>query len=158
MHRYLLMMLFWGGAFAICSSIFCLIRKFTIKRSLYIVTFAAYIGCLLSLTLLYGTTYPDHQYQLIPFITLIRNIKGQNYYYIQQVLVNIVMFLPMGVLFKIKDTKLKYTLASGFIVSLLIESAQFILKRGVFDVDDLILNTLGTLFGFIIAKNLTDSK
>lgn len=73
-------------------------------------------------------------------------------------LVNIVMFLPMGVLFKIKDTKLKYTLAAGFIVSLLIESAQFILKRGVFDVDDLILNTLGTLFGFIIAKNLTDSK
>ena len=38
---------------------------------------------------------------------------------------------------------------SGFGLSLLVESIQLIFKVGCFDVDDLILNTLGVLFGYL---------
>ena len=40
----------------------------------------------------------------------------------------------------------------SFLFSLIIESCQYIFKVGVFDVDDLLLNTIGRLIGYIIYK------
>ena len=40
----------------------------------------------------------------------------------------------------------------SFLFSLIIESCQYIFKVGVFDVDDLLLNTIGGLIGYIIYK------
>ena len=36
--------------------------------------------------------------------------------------------------------------------SLVIEIVEYITKTGVFDIDDLIMNTLGTVIGYFIAK------
>ena len=40
--------------------------------------------------------------------------------------------------------------ASGFSLSLLVETVQLIAKVGCFDVDDLILNTLGAAIGYML--------
>jgi Glycopeptide antibiotics resistance protein len=63
---------------------------------------------------------------------------------------NIMLFVPFGFLMPITwpgISKFKYTLFSGFSFSLLIELSQLLNFRQT-DIDDLLLNTLGTLVGY----------
>lgn len=66
---------------------------------------------------------------------------------------NVCLFIPLGILFcaALPDYK-KYGLPVLFcgLYSLLIELFQLITHFGVFDVDDIILNTFGGLLGYII--------
>ena len=50
------------------------------------------------------------------------------------------------------------TILCGFGLSLLIELLQFVFGTGVSEVDDLILNTLGTLIGFVIFSKIKHWK
>jgi glycopeptide antibiotics resistance protein len=68
---------------------------------------------------------------------------------------NIICFIPFGFLLPTLSYKRGYKngvtvtlLATVF--SILIETAQVIAKVGAFDVDDILLNTLGGLIGYII--------
>ena len=83
-------------------------------------------------------------------------------------LLNVILFVPFGYLlpafyssFKDRgsaDTKYDFnwwmTTASGFFFSLLIETAQLVLKIGVFELDDLVKNTMGAAAGWLIWKLL----
>lgn len=64
---------------------------------------------------------------------------------------NVIGFIPYGIfipiLFARTDSLFKLLLI-GFLSSLTIETIQLIFDVGVFDVDDLILNTLGTISGY----------
>ncbi len=67
------------------------------------------------------------------------------------VLLNIAMFVPLGVLLPLLWEKFRRwygMLAAGFSVSLVIEAVQYLAHRGIFDVDDLAANTLGAMVGF----------
>lgn len=67
------------------------------------------------------------------------------------VLLNIGMFGPLGVLLPLLSEKLRKwyrMLAAGFLTSLAIETVQYLAGRGLFDVDDLFCNTLGAMIGF----------
>ena len=69
-------------------------------------------------------------------------------------LLNILLFIPFGFLFPYiwpRAGKLKNTALSGFSFSLLIEISQLFNNRHP-DIDDLLLNTLGTLIGFLLFK------
>ena len=70
---------------------------------------------------------------------------------------NIIMFMPIGfftaLLWKLSNKKV---IAIGFFFSLLIESCQLFLTRGT-DIDDLILNTIGTILGLLLYK-IIDKK
>ncbi|MCY8053333.1 VanZ family protein [Bacillus inaquosorum] len=79
------------------------------------------------------------------------------YYVIRSIGGNLILLLPVGLLFPLLFKKLnnvKRILLTGFIISLFIELAQLSISvyiRSVyrsFDVDDLILNTLGTVIGY----------
>lgn len=63
---------------------------------------------------------------------------------------NIILFIPVGVLFPVVTgwRKMWKAVVAGISFSLLIESIQLITLRGCFDVDDVILNCLGTVTGF----------
>jgi glycopeptide antibiotics resistance protein len=63
---------------------------------------------------------------------------------------NIGSFVPLGFLLPIllKRKSLIITVAIGFTFSFLIESAQYISYKGIAEVDDLILNTLGAAMGY----------
>ncbi len=59
--------------------------------------------------------------------------------------------MPLGILLPILSTKLKESLliiGITFSFSLAIEIMQLVTQLGVFDVDDIILNTLGGYLGF----------
>ncbi len=59
---------------------------------------------------------------------------------------NYFLLFPYG-LFAPLYMKNRWALLSGFIFSVLVESAQFLMKRGLFEFDDIVGNTLGVLIG-----------
>ena len=62
---------------------------------------------------------------------------------------NLIWFFPVGILTKLRGGRLWRAVLVGFLLSLGIETAQFVLGSGVSELDDLILNTLGTLMGYL---------
>ena len=65
---------------------------------------------------------------------------------------NVVLFLPIGYLFK--STSNKYIVLYAFINVIAIEVIQLLTNRGVFDICDIILNMLGILIGWHFTKNI----
>ena len=67
---------------------------------------------------------------------------------------NILLFIPIGLLFPVVARKRKWywTIGVGFSFSLLIETIQLITSLGYFDPDDIMLNTLGMTIGFGLWK------
>ena len=66
---------------------------------------------------------------------------------------NIIGFLPFGLLMPVMHRNLRKSLPVillGFSLSLLVESLQLVLKVGSFDVDDLLLNTVGAAAGYFL--------
>nr|WP_246208663.1 VanZ family protein [Anaerotalea alkaliphila] len=68
---------------------------------------------------------------------------------------NMAAFMPLGLLLPLvlpKAGRLSGTLFSGLLVSVFIEAVQFICKVGSLDVDDVVLNVLGTLLGWMLYR------
>ena len=66
-------------------------------------------------------------------------------------LYNMVMFVPIGIIYCYYQKHFCVYKAVGMscLTTFFIESAQFILKTGVVDIDDFIVNTLGSLMGIM---------
>lgn len=65
---------------------------------------------------------------------------------------NVIAFMPLGFFVPLhvkKYRKCIVTVAISFLFSLMIECTQLVSKVGVFDVDDLMLNTLGGFLGYL---------
>lgn len=64
---------------------------------------------------------------------------------------NILIFLPIGFFLPMASTHRNFFATSVycFELSLIVELSQLLLKVGCFDVDDLFLNTLGGMLGYI---------
>ena len=81
--------------------------------------------------------------------------RGEWYLFILNVCGNIGVFLPLGIflpiLFKRCENPLLVMLMS-LELSLLAEIVQLIAKVGCFDVDDILLNTLGGVCGYIVYR------
>ena len=89
----------------------------------------------------------DPTVNLIPF----RDFSSSN---IMGMALNAVMFAPLGFLLPAYFERYRHwgrTLAAGFFTSLTVELIQLFTFRAT-DVDDLIMNTLGALLGFLMAK------
>lgn len=75
---------------------------------------------------------------------------------IMQVLMNIALYIPMGYLlpycFKRFRSRKKSTVFVCFLLSFITENIQLIFKRGTYDLDDLLFNTLGGLIGYSLYK------
>lgn len=66
---------------------------------------------------------------------------------------NVVAFMPFGALIRwVRNKKTSVFCAVGytFVFSLFIEAIQLVTRVGVFDVDDLILNTMGGFLGYLV--------
>lgn len=88
---------------------------------------------------------------LVPFRIFADSIASGMDYFIINFLGNIGMFLPIGfftALLWARSSVLK-SVTTGFLVSLVIELCQLPLDRGT-DIDDLLLNTLGALLGYLL--------
>lgn len=151
MTTYLIKMLLGGSVCGIGALIVCLIKKYQARKLIYIVVLSVYAGAILTLTLWRSVTPGmERHFNLIPFREIISNLRREIYYHALTMLVNIGMFIPFGVLLKIGKLNIKKTLLICFLSSLGIELIQVILNTGSFDIDDIILNVIGTLAGFFL--------
>lgn len=74
---------------------------------------------------------------------------------IENVVGNIVLFIPFGILFPIISNKKRKGLYAAIIFSLLIEITQFLFALGSTDVDDLIFNVSGAYIGYFVSDKIS---
>ena len=89
-------------------------------------------------------------YNLVPFSEMFRYEIGSTSFYLN-VVGNIVIFIPFGYLIStyIKPKRILSILIVSVISSATVEFVQLCIGRS-FDVDDIILNSLGAIIGFLI--------
>jgi glycopeptide antibiotics resistance protein len=102
------------------------------------------------------TQFDDNLLTMEPIISTINFIKGCISWKDIVIIVvgNVVMFIPFGFLGwifpRFKDLK---TLIFAFISAItIVEALQYFTRMGIFEVDDIILNTFGVFLGFLLRK------
>lgn len=115
-----------------------------------IIFLSAYITILLEVSILFRPIGEIHQIDLIPF-----DMPGGTRYIVLYSIANVLVFIPLGFLVPMIWTKLCKTgdiIVIGFLSSLLIEISQLVLQCGVFQTEDMIMNTIGAAIGYRIYK------
>lgn len=125
-------------------------EKIVLYKELLMLIFIIYI-----LLLYYIVTYQDNNYGTNN-LTLFKEIfryKITSRLFIRNVLGNIMLFVPLGIFisYYIKLKKLYPCFILSILISSCIEFIQTKIGR-TFDVDDIILNTLGGIIGYFIYK------
>lgn len=67
-----------------------------------------------------------------------------------EVLLNIALFMPIGLLLGGMGMKLKMVFLSGIFLSGIIELSQYVFCKGLCETDDVIHNTLGCIIGYFV--------
>ena len=109
------------------------------------------LGC--GVILLYVTVFsrPTGQmvkYCLLPFASY-SQIENGDGYLLPQVIMNVVVFVPIGFLIKAAFNEWNWgkAIVCGMSLSMTIEALQLILMKGTAELDDVIHNTIGTVIG-----------
>lgn len=90
-------------------------------------------------------------YSLWPFSSYVQIENGDNYL-LPQVVMNVVVFIPVGFLIRAtsKEWSCGKAIAYGTLLSVAVETLQLVLLKGTAEVDDVIHNTLGSYIGVLI--------
>lgn len=126
-------------------------EKVTVLHRIFVLLLGCYLTLLFTMTISpeYGFSLSriGQEMNLIPFSALREpSLNTLNF------LGNVFLFVPLGVLLVFisrQCRKMIYPLLSGLILSVLIELLQLFEGRGT-DIDDVILNFLGTLLGYFV--------
>lgn len=142
-----------------------MIRNTTKHQKLGWVLFIAYL-ILLAYFLFFSESFgrssqlrAEYAYNLIPFkeirrFFVYRHKLGMEAFLLNTV-GNVICFMPFGFFLPIVSRRSRRwynTILLSFTFSLCIEITQLVFKVGSFDVDDMILNTLGGISGYILYK------
>lgn len=111
------------------------------------------------------------EYNIIPFYTISNCLRIQNVSNIMPFVVNIIgniaVFMPFGIIMPIiiserkRNKPIFIILFGALLLALSVELIQYIMSVGVFDVDDVILNTIGAFVGYfmyVFVKKLRSFK
>ena len=126
---------------------------FSKRHYVYPILFAFYIIAVFHVTGA-GTVYDAMKLKAENLLSHVNLIPFSNKINVIGYLLNIVMFVPLGFLVPLiwnRTAKVPHVLLAGFSFSFLIEVSQLLSSRGT-DIDDLILNTLGAVIGFLLSK------
>lgn len=131
-------------------------KKFILHEELLLLLFVAYILMLFDLVTsrdvyLSGTN-------LVPFKEILRySIGSENFN--RQVIGNIILFIPLGFFFTYytRIKKIGSITIIAALISFTIETVQKYIGRS-FDIDDIILNVVGGIIGFLIYVGLDAIK
>ena len=71
---------------------------------------------------------------------------------LSQTILNLILFIPIG--YWLKHLKISSVLLISLLLITSIELLQFVSHRGIFDVVDILINTIGIMIGYIIFKTV----
>lgn len=124
-----------------------------------------YIFLLYATTVIHRDTMRELKYNFTPFWSYIEIADGDTAGLLSENIMNVVAFVPVGLLLglvltygKIYDVKWKKGLLISFLLgvglSVGIESLQFTFKKGFAEMDDVMHNTIGCLVGYGIIYSM----
>lgn len=131
-------------------------EKFVLYKEFFSLAFVIYI--LLLFELVTNTDVQSYSNNFIPFKEILRYDFGSKYFY-WNVVGNILIFMPFGFFISLylNSQKINRPLLITFITSLTIELVQMFIGRS-FDVDDILLNCVGGVCGFLLFIGLSAIK
>lgn len=124
-------------------------------RATAVLLLVEWIFLILCSSVLFREAHVERQCHLIPFDSYFH--YPENSYFIEASAVNvlnIVLFVPLGLLLGLgfRGMTWKTVFLVGLGISFSIELFQFLIKRGLFETDDLIHNLIGCMFGYGIYR------
>ena len=127
-------------------------KKFLLHRELIYLISIIYLLCLFHVVTFQDVNYGASNF--VPFKEIFRYSFGSPKF-IRNVIGNIMLFIPFGFLssYLLKNRKFSVVTILTLIASLTIETVQYYIGR-VFDIDDIILNLVGGIVGFLIYVGL----
>lgn len=126
-------------------------KTLTLPRFILYAMFFCYIVIVLGVTLLNRYAYETEVFRLTPFYSYIEAWNQYKDADWRNIILNIFMLVPFGFLLPYMAKifqKIGPVTIAGIIFTLFIEATQLVLRRGIFETDDLINNTLGVLIGY----------
>lgn len=132
------------------------------KQTWLIILLTVYLLILFRITVFRSGSYPtEMSVNLSLFTDLVATYHENGIWMVLYLVVgNIVWFVPFGFLLPAIWQKLRFyhIIPLGFLLTLVIETGQLSLSKGMFEIDDLVLNTLGTAIGCLIYKIYRDFR
>ena len=107
-----------------------------------------YFGCIIYITIISRSPALAHTVRITPLWSYLDWLKG-NWSRGTQILLNIVLFVPLGFLLEKQKTTGCIPNVVSLFVSVAIEIIQYLTYRGYFDIDDIISNFIGGLVGYL---------
>jgi glycopeptide antibiotics resistance protein len=127
----------------------------TSDNKLTIVLFVIY-GFALCWILLFkmGVQFSYMENRLVNFIPFLEPLTSHGKVDYAEIIMNVVIFVPLGIYTGILFCRWSFgrSIFFFFLISLLIEALQFILRIGALDSTDIITNTLGGIIGHTLLK------
>ena len=131
--------------------------QYRILGKILFVLYIIFVFYFLLISEIYGRTgeMQEYHYNLVLFREIKRfwNYRRQLGIFATatNLLGNVLIFLPFGFFMAMASKYRSFlsTLVYSFALSLTVEISQLFMKVGCFDVDDLLLNTIGGMLGFI---------
>lgn len=137
-----------------CFYLFCLMGCLVREKPQFnkgeLATFLAYVLAVLYVTIFIRTegTNSKVQMEVLNWMTESAQEDAENF---QHIFLNIIMFIPVGILAPLvtnrAGNKFFSGMFSGLLLSTIIETGQLILQNGTCDIDDILANTLGAGIG-----------
>lgn len=115
----------------------------------------AYLYLVAYYTILVRSTYDVPHYNLELFWSYKKAIEGYKGLLVE-IILNYILLIPEGILIPVllfrKKRMMRFVLTFilGLLTTSIIELSQLYFKRGLFEFDDIINNTIGVLFGYLI--------
>ena len=123
-------------------------KKFLLHKEIIYLLAVIYLLCLFHVVTFQDINYGTSNF--IPFKEIFRYDIG-SHKFMRNVMGNIILFIPYGFLasYLLNNKKFSVITILTVIASLTIETVQYYIGR-VFDIDDIILNVIGGIVGFLI--------
>lgn len=144
-----------------CAALWALLRRAILRgerkarrEALYALT-VFYLAALAEIIALrFGRPAARVAPQLVPLRTTLEQWRAGAWPFVYHVVGNLTWFMPLGLLLPLlrPSARWRQALLVGAGLSLLVEGYQFLFGTGAPDVDDLLLNALGTLLGYGLSR------
>lgn len=142
-------------------AVYMIAKKLMCKQKIVYAEFVwwltIYIVALFYITIFSRSATNGYKINLAPFQDIIAACKSNRYRDLEYPLFNAIMFIPEGILvwyilYISKKASLKRAISACMGTILSVEMIQYLTCRGIFDIDDIIFNTIGFFFGWYAAK------
>lgn len=146
------------GVYAAGRSVYLKVKKQALdwNREVMNLLFVGYFAALVEIIALRGGMGNTRQLRPIPLCTTIQTAKAGLWPFVYNFVGNVVWFVPLGIYLRRRG--IIRAMLIGAAVSVLLEGLQWLLRTGVTDIDDVIINALGTAAGNYIWKILNRSR